>query len=307
MAGWLFVGIIAIVMGSVCIILVSLKHNQLNLPIFTNYGYTPQSDLRPLVISLSTIPSRINICLNNLVDMIDKGIIGPHDRVEMNLPRHFARTGDLYPVVYSPHPQINIYDNLEDLGPATKILPTIQRYQNAQKKVLIVSIDDDRRYPPGMFAMHSYLAKLYNYEAVTIPMDRPRYTPILQHLTTAQLTLKNVAALPHQRQAWFVEGYLSVGYPSELLDVSAVKQRMLAYPKCRNSDDLQLALQLALQNIPIVALVGKSLNNHLACGTDIWSVCWKSDALNIMQNHTNTYNKCAKAMLAAADSSLSKN
>jgi hypothetical protein len=96
-----------------------------------------------LVVSLSTIPSRVGHLrpvLNSLIDQSE-----PADRIVLALPRHSLREGKPYPDsgdLKLPKPVEILH--CEDLGPATKLLPVLLDEPNAA----IIVVDDDVVYPP---------------------------------------------------------------------------------------------------------------------------------------------------------------
>lgn len=96
------------------------------------------------IISLSTIPSRferLNKTLQSLLEQSERA-----ERIEVYIPRHYKRFPQWLPHQLPRVPDgVNIIQVDDDLGPATKILPAIKRYQD--HSVDIVYCDDDRAYP----------------------------------------------------------------------------------------------------------------------------------------------------------------
>jgi len=98
------------------------------------------------IISLTTIPSRVEY-LNILLDSFKKQSIKP-DAVELNIPRVYKRR-NFPPADFSKIPDgFDVY-LCDDFGPATKIIPTLQRYKG--KQVRIIYCDDDRIYHSQWF------------------------------------------------------------------------------------------------------------------------------------------------------------
>lgn len=94
-----------------------------------------------VVISLTTIPSRAKY-LRFLYSSLKEQSVTP-DRVEINIPYQYKRR-DFGKVNLDDIPsEMNVFE-CEDFGPATKILPTLDRYRD--QDALIVYCDDDRRY-----------------------------------------------------------------------------------------------------------------------------------------------------------------
>lgn len=106
------------------------------------------------VISLTTIPSRV-AHLRSVLESLKNQSVVP-DAVELNIPSAYKRR---------KFPQVDIsqipngFDifHCEDYGPATKLLPTLERYRG--QNVNIVYCDDDRIYDP------SWLQRLLRYSS----------------------------------------------------------------------------------------------------------------------------------------------
>ena len=96
---------------------------------------------RRVVVSLTTTPGRIEY-LNATLDSIKRQSIVP-DSIEINIPFEY-RKRSLGKVDLSAIPAgIDVY-RCDDYGPATKIIPTLQRYKG--QDVCIIYCDDDRLY-----------------------------------------------------------------------------------------------------------------------------------------------------------------
>ena len=106
-----------------------------------------------LVVSLTTIPPRLQY-LKPFVESLKRQKLKP-DRLELNLPaeykfRSFTRADlERIPGEFTVHV-------CEDVGPATKVLPTLQRYKGT--KTTIVYCDDDRVYSANWLERLTYLS-----------------------------------------------------------------------------------------------------------------------------------------------------
>lgn len=94
-----------------------------------------------VIISLTTIPGRVHI-LPDFLRSLQRQRVQP-DRIELNLPIEFKmRKFEAAERKQIPS-DFNVFD-CEDVGPATKILPTLKRYEGTDQR--IVYCDDDRVY-----------------------------------------------------------------------------------------------------------------------------------------------------------------
>ena len=103
----------------------------------------PASDL---VISLTTIPSRLpylELTLKSLLRQTRRPA-----RIRLNLPSFSRRERRAYEVpCWLEHLSSVEVVPCEDLGPATKVLPTLR---DADPRQRVLAVDDDRVYPPSL-------------------------------------------------------------------------------------------------------------------------------------------------------------
>lgn len=128
-----------------------------------------------IVISLTTIPTRLNNesfrdsgivnCLNSLCsqDSDDYEIhfnvphtYAMHDNKEYIIPDYINEYQDKYP-------NFKIF-RVDDIGPPTKIIPTIERVNDSNS--LIIVVDDDMIYDPLMVKEHEKQRKIYPDHAI---------------------------------------------------------------------------------------------------------------------------------------------
>lgn len=107
------------------------------------------------IISLSTIPPRFDQLEPTLRALLAQK--DPADAIEINIPqryRRFPHWDGTLPVVPAGVTLCRVDD---DLGPASKILPTVQRYRG--QDVDVVFCDDDKCYDPDWLARFKRLAR----------------------------------------------------------------------------------------------------------------------------------------------------
>ena len=105
------------------------------------------------MMTMTTMPSRLNAGLEKLVFTMLDGL--PQNfTLALNVPAVLKRTGVAYPAVPSglqQHPRVRVF-RTDDLGPITKVLPTLQRVAAAQYACVVIVIDDDVLYPAAYIA-----------------------------------------------------------------------------------------------------------------------------------------------------------
>ncbi|WP_372800537.1 glycosyltransferase family A protein [Paracoccus seriniphilus] len=101
-----------------------------------------------LVISLTTIPPRLNKIRPTLDDLLNQS--APVDEIRLYLPRSHRR----FPLARSDIPQMPKGVRLilvdEDMGPATKVLPAARDLRG--QDVELIFCDDDQKYDPDWAA-----------------------------------------------------------------------------------------------------------------------------------------------------------
>jgi hypothetical protein len=218
--------------------------------------------------------------------MIDNGDI-IHE-VHLNLPKVFKRNNTTYPEVKSPHPLIKIFTGMEDEGPATKLLPTLDRFRD--EDVLIISIDDDTYYNKIFFDLHCYFNN--KYENKIISTFRDYNNEIIPQKINENNTINIQKLIIPHRQTFFIEGFSSVAYPSKLINPDNIRSLIKKSKKCMNSDDLIISKYLVDNNLPIIN-IGNNLNLLFIKQQD-WG--FEKDALHNIQNHKNKYIECLEIL-----------
>jgi hypothetical protein len=129
-----------------------------------------------IAIALTTSPARLQHLGPTLASLVNQ--TRPADAILLNLPLRFARTGEAYPDALPAEllkiaPQLHVNRVAEDLGPATKLVPTVRWLHSRMDElaarlgvsrsavadaVHIVVVDDDMRYAPRMLESMAHTA-----------------------------------------------------------------------------------------------------------------------------------------------------
>ena len=116
-----------------------------------------------IVVTLTTIPTRLVNEYHGDQGMISsiKSLINQtysDYKIYLNIPKVFKLTGEEYIIpewllnLANTEDKLELYTGLEDLGPSTKLIPTIRRITNPED--LIIVVDDDVVYHPEMVKEH---------------------------------------------------------------------------------------------------------------------------------------------------------
>lgn len=122
---------------------------------------------RNVVISLTTLPSRIEGLKYTINSLMDQTVLP--DKVILNLPKLSKREKISYriPDYIRNNPIIFVNHVDKDLGPATKLLPTLISYETDPEKLIIV-LDDDQIYPKQLVENYLVQSKKHPDAALTL-------------------------------------------------------------------------------------------------------------------------------------------
>ncbi len=98
-----------------------------------------------IIASLTTSPARLPL-LEPVLISLTKGQTRTPDEIHLNIPWKFSRTGEAYllPDFLERYP-VKIF-RTNDIGPATKLVPTLERVTDPETWIL--TLDDDVRHLP---------------------------------------------------------------------------------------------------------------------------------------------------------------
>jgi hypothetical protein len=222
-------------------------------------------------VSITTSPSRIT-GVRFILDTLDLTFVS---KVFLNLPQVFGRTGETFLV---PESLIEHYGDklvilkVQDFGPITKILPTIEYLQSqGEHESFVISIDDDVRYVPSTV-----------YEAVYFLVKNPNSAVSgsghclgLWNIHSGQWPVQ-----PNCRdRVQVLEGFESISVQVKFYDVELLK---LLSSKCLSkycfiSDDIVLSFNLALADVDACPFQNENFggDNHFS---QVWG--FGNDALH---------------------------
>lgn len=239
-----------------------------------------KSDTRErIVVSLTTSPKRIGK-IAPVIDCIMKQTIQPA-RIYLNLPKVFKRdnsTFDEIPEFLKNNP--SVYVNwCEDIGPATKVIPTARLERDPETK--IISIDDDIYYPPNFIETFLSFSLAYPDACIT----GTSFIPAKKTTTDKQT--------PEGTYVQLLEGYSGVLYKQKFFN--DIDMNLLREKACYLGDDFFLSNELLKQDIPII-MIGRSYDAIKAIKPLDYGL--QSDALHLSQLGGNdiNYRKCSNIL-----------
>jgi hypothetical protein len=117
-------------------------------------------------ITLTTIPDRIGKIRPVLDSLWDQSL--RPEKIILNVPAISARFPEPFEIPAFIKNRSYVEVNFsEDVGPATKLLPTLRKFQHEQDVTLIV-VDDDQVYPRGLVAHYCRTSPKYPEAVVAL-------------------------------------------------------------------------------------------------------------------------------------------
>jgi len=173
-----------------------------------------------VIISLTTVPERLS-------DMADTGIISTIKslcelqdddyEIHFNVPEIYNITKEPYIIpdwlleYQKSHPRLKIF-RTEDMGPPTKMVPTIQRIKNPETIILVV--DDDMVYCPDMIFEHRKYQNILIDCAICYDGREPK-----QQVKYGDMRDAWISCVTEIREVELMQHYKSVSYKRKLFNI----------------------------------------------------------------------------------------
>lgn len=205
-----------------------------------------------IVVSLTTSPSRLK-----LLEPVVQSILNQDYevwKIEVNLPELYKNKEEYeIPSFFSKYSKVEIHRTGRDIGPATKVIPTILRYLK-DPEVYIISFDDDHRYPSKMVSTLLKGLVVFGPENVYTIGGINMY--VAAKNTLVGINVYKTAPVD------VVEGVFGVLYNPRLFqeDVKDYFDTVVQCKECLTSDDITISNYLASKKIKIIRLNFKSFN-----------------------------------------------
>lgn len=216
-----------------------------------------------IVVSFTTSPSRLY-----RVEPVIKSILCQDysvSSIEINLPDKYKNKEDYtIPDFLIPNSEgILKYSNVRvvrtgrDIGPSSKVIPTLLRYKD-DPDVFVISIDDDHVYPNNVIStlvkgLHLYGPnKVYGIGGLDIYLAPKMGITMYGFEKTAKVST--------------IEGVFGVLYNPRLfsdeIDLNKYYDTIMNCSECITSDDITISNYISMKNIDIVRLHFKNMSRN---------------------------------------------
>lgn len=242
-----------------------------------------------VIVSFTTSPSRL-LRVRPVIESLlkqDYEVAG----IEINLPKKYKNSEEyilpdfleLNPDsnICKHYPKVKIFRIENDLGPGTKIVPTILRYiDNPDPNLYLVSVDDDNRYPEKLVSSLLKGMKLYGESHIYCIGG---YN--LRLASKCRVELDEIS----EGKVSVIEGIYGVLYNPRLFteELGAYFYKVMENKKCFTSDDITISNYLAFKEINIIKLFFKNFNKVL-----FWKyLMFKNGKISASKNDENAIHK----------------
>jgi len=241
-----------------------------------------------IVLSLTTSPSRIQY-IPYLLDVLNVHIF---DNIYINIPKTFDRTPTLkYKIPKFSQKHVVINKIAHDLGPATKVLPILDKFKN-NPNMIVVSIDDDIKISKNPDVLAKLVIQCIKSNCVI--------TGIGKRLSDWNLSSNKISP-SRKPYVDIIEGWTGVAYKPSMIDIDFCVKMINGSSYCKLSDDLVLSWGIRRRGFKIKSLMlSTSLFKELFWGLGNDAIHYGAGSKNPnkhIQAHYYNYAKCFKKLL----------
>lgn len=234
-----------------------------------------------IVVSFTTSPSRIY----RTEPVIEALLKQDYNiwRIEINVPDKYKNKEEymipdfLLPNPEDPtgpsakYPKVYTMRTGRDIGPSSKVIPTLIRYKDTPE-VFVVSVDDDHIYPNNIIS--TLVKGLHTYGDTNI------YGIGGQDIFLAPKMKISMHSYDKTYQIATLEGVFGVLYNPRLVedDIHSYYDIIMKCGECITSDDVTISNYFAMKDVPIIKLFFKHMNRRKLKGM------FKSKGLEIKES-----------------------
>lgn len=211
-----------------------------------------------LVISLTTIPSRMSYITPTLHDLLAQ--TADVSEIRLNIPYRYRRFPDAEISLPQFPEGVTVVRVPDDCGPATKVLPTVQDYQGQDVDILFC--DDDQHYEPDWAARFVEARKSQPSACIVehgydLPdhagrLMRPR--AVRREKDWRYRAARLASGLRKRPSRFIKDGYVDIflGYRGAMIRPDSLPRETFDIPDVLwTVDDVWLSGQLTIAGVPI--------------------------------------------------------
>jgi len=210
-----------------------------------------------VIVSLTTSPLRLKKVVAVLATLDYTHIT----HVNIVLPEKYGSKQESYGKIpenlakfMKEVPQVKIMRVKKDLGPMTKMLPSIMKSRDKQS--LVISVDDDVAYPMGMINELIYQRVVKHPNTVLTMGDSMPFFEEVSNMNRYWPEKRNKRPFVD-----IVEGWSSILYSPNIVNAPCMKKLASLSKQCFLSDDFVISYVLAISNKDRLSITNKYADN----------------------------------------------
>ncbi len=170
-----------------------------------------------------------------------------------------------------------------DLGPVTKIIPTIEYVKTLDPKGIVVSIDDDIGYSIGTFGelLKAIIQSPYPIVAGTVGQEASYW-----NITSVKNVFAN-KCIPNKGPCDILEGFGAIAYVAGTVPVENIKAFSKVSRVCKLGDDVVISYAMGLAKIE-----RRKIRNQFTAGISAFTFGFQEDALHNQNDYFDSYRQC---------------
>lgn len=189
------------------------------------------------VITLTTVPERLNQPVEDGFKLVIQSLCEQNNEdyeIHLNIPKIYSVTGEPYIIPDWLKSYCDKYEHLklfetEDLGPPTKVVPTIQRVDG---NTLIIVVDDDLVYHPEMVNEHIKHHQILPNSVILYDgrnLTSPKYGDLRDSWVLTVGEVLRVKELQHYKSASYFARYFEDDFFKDFLGQTKSDDVLMSY------------------------------------------------------------------------------
>lgn len=205
----------------------------------------------PIIFSLTSSPTRLRKIGAMLTLILKFKYCG---EIHINLPELYRNKEEYnekdIQFISKLSPKIKIFRVKQDIGPLTKILPTIERFMYCDPERLIISVDDDIGYSIALlteliYYSYRYPRCIFTGSGFGTELEEMDFKIPKKYFPSKYSTKR----IPGADETDIVEGWGGIAYRPIFFNIDLLLKLNSATLDCKLSDDLTISFMLMTMKI----------------------------------------------------------
>ena len=222
-----------------------------NLKRFSKWDYSPSNSKPKVIVTFTTIPSRISQIKPTIISLLQQTY--RPSIIELNLAKNPQKIDEAWslPLWLEKLNSVSIHWLDHDYGPASKLIPTLERHQD--EDCLIIVVDDDMIYSKSLVERLLKADQQSNGERVFCANGHPI---VKNHHFFESPSDRRIKS--GERRVAIIEGCGGYSLHPKYFNLNDLKSLKGAPEGAMRMDDIWFSGHLSRRNIPKIQIATKS-------------------------------------------------